>query len=309
MEWLAGFIAFVIASIAGLFPAHMLAYRAAPLPHTGATVLFAGDMMFDRTIRTAIEEKGGDYIFSCINDVLRDSDLVVANLEGPITSTSSVSVGSPVGGKNNYTFTFATSTAALLARHNIRLVNIGNNHIMNFSRWGLEETKRYLDEAGVGYFGDPGRQTIVKARFSGLSLTFINYNEFNPSTGSGQAASTTIAQIRAARESGGIPVVYTHWGIEYATTSSAYSRELAHRFIDAGAEIVIGSHPHVVEEHEMYRGKNIYYSLGNFIFDQYWNDDVRNGLLVRVEFSASGVQSVQEIPIRLEQDRRTCPVR
>jgi len=303
MEWLAGIIAFLIASVAGVFPANLLAYRAAPLPKApSATVLFGGDMMFDRSIRTTMNEKGGDYIFSCIDSVLDDADMVVANLEGPITSTSSVSVGSPVGGKNNFTFTFAPSTAALLARHNIRLVNIGNNHIMNFSRWGLGETKRYLDEAGVGYFGDPGRQTIVKARFGGLSLTFINYNEFE----GGSMASTTVAQIRATHESGEIPVVYTHWGIEYATTSSAYSRELAHRFIDEGAEIVIGSHPHVVEEHEMYRGKNIYYSLGNFIFDQYWEDAVRNGLLLRVGFDSLGVRSVQEIPIRLEQDRRTC---
>ena len=154
MDWLAGFVAFVIASIVGMFPAHMLAYQAAPLPHTGATVLFAGDMMFDRTIRTTTDEKGGDYIFSCIGPILRDADFVVANLEGPITSTSSVSVGSIVGGKNNYTFTFPVLTARLLYEHNIRIVNIGNNHILNFGTWGLEETKRYLDAAGVGYFGD-----------------------------------------------------------------------------------------------------------------------------------------------------------
>src|SRR3989344_7610009 len=245
MEWLAGIIAFVVASIAGMFPAHMVTYRAAPLPHVfppAATVLFGGDVMFDRSIRTTIEEKGGDYIFSCINDVLRDSDLVVANLEGPITSTSSVSVGSTVGGKNNYTFTFATSTAALLYEHNIRLVSIGNNHIMNFSRWGLGETKRYLDEAGVGYFGDPGAQSVAESRLNGIPITFINYNEFAPAEhtdilGYVGMSSTTIRQIREARAAGELPVVYTHWGIEYATTSSAYSRELAHRFIDAGAEI------------------------------------------------------------------------
>ena len=311
MEWLAGFVAFVIASIVGMFPAHMLAYQAAPLPHTGATVLFAGDMMFDRTIRTTTDEKGGDYIFSCIGPILRDADFVVANLEGPITSTSSVSVGSIVGGKNNYTFTFPVLTARLLYEHNIRIVNIGNNHILNFGTWGLEDTKRYLDAAGVGYFGDPVQHSVLHKRVNGVALAFINYNEFAPPEhtnilGYVSISSTTVRQIREARAAGELPVVYTHWGIEYATTSSAYSRELAHSFIDAGAEVVIGSHPHVVEEHETYNGKNIYYSLGNFIFDQYWNDDVRNGLLLRVEFSASGVRSLREIPIRLQQDRRTC---
>jgi poly-gamma-glutamate synthesis protein (capsule biosynthesis protein) len=70
--------------------------------------------------------------------------------------------------------------------------------------------------------------------------------------------------------------------------------------------MVIGSHPHVVEEHELYKGKYIYYSLGNFIFDQYWDDAERDGLLLRVVFDPSGVQSVREIPIELEHDRRTC---
>ena len=78
--------------------------------------------------------------------------------------------------------------------------------------------------------------------------------------------------------------------------------------VDAGAEIVIGSHPHVVEESELYRDKYIYYSLGNFIFDQYWNDDVRRGLLLKVWFTENGVARVQEIPIQLERDGRTCVV-
>src|SRR3989344_3320333 len=307
MEWLAGIIAFLIASVAGVFPANLLAYRAAPLPKApSATVLFGGDMMFDRPIRTTMNEKGGDYIFSCIDSVLDDADMVVANLEGPITSTSSVSVGSPVGGKNNFTFTFATSTAALLARHNIRLVNIGNNHIMNFSRWGLGETKRYLDEAGVGYFGDPDAMEegrVARVVIGGVNFSFVNWSDWTS-----DKTDHTVAQVREEAQSGRVVVVYTHWGEEYVPPPPRV-RALAHSFVDAGAAIVIGSHPHIVQEYEIYNGTHIYYSLGNFIFDQYWEDAVRNGLLLRVRFDSSGVRSVQEIPIRLEQDRRTCPVR
>ena len=97
-------------------------------------VIFGGDMMFDRTIRQAMASHGDDYVFSCVADLLRSADLVVANLEGPITSHESVSEDSEPGDGLNYTFTFPTSTASLLARHNIRLVSLGNNHIMNFSR-------------------------------------------------------------------------------------------------------------------------------------------------------------------------------
>ena len=136
-------------------------YHHAPSPsvskpmNANATILFGGDLMFDRSIRIAMMKNGDDHVFSCIDDMLKDVDLVVANLEGPITSYPSKSMGSTVGGEGNYTFTFPTSTAVLLARHTIRLVNLGNNHIMNFGREGLAETKQWLDSAGVGYFGDP----------------------------------------------------------------------------------------------------------------------------------------------------------
>lgn len=268
------------------------------------TVLFGGDMMFDRSIRIATEEKGGDFLFSCIDPTLEGADLVVANLEGPITENLSQSVGSAIGAPDNFTFTFPLSTAKLLYSHHIRIVNIGNNHILNFGNDGVRSTMSTLAEAGVGYFGDPLSSSSAAGSFNHVRLAFINYNEF---VHRGEA-STTIAHIQEARVAGQLPVVYTHWGIEYATTSPERIHTLAHQFVDAGAAIVIGSHPHVVEEHEVYKGVDIYYSLGNFIFDQYWNDDVRHGLLVQATFTASGVMSIKEIPIVLGSDRRTCPV-
>ena len=299
--------AVIIASLLAFFPsqgtARWISLQPLELSQPHATVLFGGDMMFDRTIRTTIDTKGGDFIFSCIDPVLEGNDLVVANLEGPITGSSSRSVGSAIASPDNFTFTFATSTAQMLAEHNIRLVNIGNNHIYNFGTDGVLSTMAALTAARVGYFGDPLSASVVEGSFRGVPLAFINYNEF---VNHGEA-STTLAQIRSARAAGEMPVVYTHWGVEYATTSPERIHALAHEFVDAGASIVIGSHPHVVEEHEVYNGRNIYYSLGNFIFDQYWNDAVRHGLLLQVVFTPSGVQSVKEIPVELDHDRRTCP--
>src|SRR3990167_4724090 len=326
MSGLAHFIALTFASFVALFPSAAAAPVLSPAvaaykttPH--ATILFGGDMMFDRTIGSTIQEKGGDFIFSCIDPILRDSDLVVANLEGPITASSSKSIGSTVGAPDNFVFTFPTSTASLLFAHNIKLVNLGNNHILNFGIAGARATATYLSQAHVGYFGlpsealakegDPIAYSVAKEKIKDVSLAFINYNEFSSGGGSafgGGVASTTVKQIQEARAAGEIPVVYAHWGIEYATSSSAYSRELAHAFIDAGAELVIGSHPHVVQEREFYRGKYIYYSLGNLIFDQYWNSHVTHGLMVNVDVDPTGVQYVQEIPVELMRDRRTCPI-
>jgi poly-gamma-glutamate synthesis protein (capsule biosynthesis protein) len=260
--------------------------------------------MFDRTIRVAIDQKGGDYLFSCIDPYLEKPAMVVGNLEGPITASSSVSLGSSPGDDHNFTFTFPTSTAELLKRHRIGIVNLGNNHIMNFGLSGLTQTKQYLSAAGVQYFGDPDASEsdkVLRTSINGVDFSFVNWSDWTS-----DKTDHTVAQVQEEAESGRVVVVYTHWGVEYVPPI-ARVRELAHEFVDAGANIVIGSHPHIVQEHESYHGKDIYYSLGNFIFDQYFSDAVRHGLMLDVTFTKSGVMNVQEIPVELERDRTTCP--
>jgi poly-gamma-glutamate synthesis protein (capsule biosynthesis protein) len=303
MEWLAGILSFLSALLMSVLPTHTFGYHAGPIPQTQATIVFVGDMMFDRSIRATADDKGGDYLFSCIDETLQQADLVVGNLEGPITASSSVSVGSAVGSPENFTFTFPTTTAALLYRHNIRLVSIGNNHIMNFGQSGLLQTKGYLSEAGIGYFGDPNAaegDRVARLAIGGVPFAFVNWSDWTS-----DKTDHTVAQIRAEAASGRVVVVYTHWGDEYVPPPPRV-RELAHEMVDAGAAIVIGSHPHIVQEHEVYHGKDIYYSLGNFIFDQYWNDAVSHGLALRVTFGMSGVTAVGELPVVLGRDRRTC---
>ena len=278
-----------------------------PSPETlpSVTILFGGDLMFDRSIRTAMEANGDDHVFSCIDSVLRSVDLVVANLEGPITSNPSRSVGTTVGGEGNYTFTFPTSTAPLLARHNIRLVNIGNNHIMNFGLNGLIETKSWLDAAGVLYFGEPDlveAERVERVSLRGTPFSFVNWSDWTS-----DKTDHMVAQVRKEVDEGRVVVVYTHWGEEYVAPLQRV-RQLAHSFVDAGASIVIGSHPHIVQESEVYSGKYIYYSLGNFLFDQYWESSVRRGMLLRVQFTPTGVSLVEEIPIDNQTDRRMCAV-
>lgn len=265
-------------------------------------VLFGGDMMFDRAIRVTSDEKGQDYLLACMRDFLVQKDLVVTNLEGPITRYQSQSVGSKPGSPDNFIFTFPTTTAALLVRHNIRVVSLGNNHIRNFGLDGERETKEHLTSAGVRYFGDTEEDAIAYMHQGNVPLAFIAYNQFG-----GAGSVQTIAHIKKAKADGYVPVIFAHWGDEYVPANDLQKR-LAHDFIDAGAEIVIGAHPHVIQEHEIYAGKHIYYSLGNMVFDQYFTEDVRKGLMVRVTFGEHGVEDTEEIPIYLERDRRTCLV-
>lgn len=263
-------------------------------------ILFGGDMQFDRYIRQITETVGGDYVFSCIDHVLQTADAVVANLEGPITHYDSVSQGTNIEDDANYVFTFPLSTAQLLARHNIFIVNIGNNHITNFGGEGITETKEALTRADVAYVGAPDDTAPLELDIEGIPFSFINFNEF-----SSEENVMIYHNITEAREAGRIPIVYTHWGDEYVSVNEK-QRALARQFVDAGAALVVGSHPHVVQEVEQYKGTSIYYSLGNFIFDQYFSEEVTRGLLISVVVNENGVASIQEVPIQLHTDGRTC---
>lgn len=309
MEWVAGIIAAIVAFFAAFFAgADSLVYEL-PRPlmrPQEIVVLFGGDIMLDRSVREYMQENGEDHPFSCIRDTLLEADLVVANLEGPITERESLSFGSTVGDPHNTRFTFATTTGQLLARHIIGVVSLGNNHMNDFGAEGVRSTMRYLDAAGVGHFGDPIEHGVAYKVLGDIRLAFIAYNQFDPGHDPawGGAASTT-EQVRHARAAGYVPIVFAHWGDEYVP-ETAEQRRLAREFIDAGAEVVVGAHPHVVQGGESHAGAYVHYSLGNFVFDQYWEPAVREGRLLKVIFGAGGHRTVEEIPIELRRDRTTC---
>jgi AmmeMemoRadiSam system protein B len=254
-------------------------------------ILFVGDLMFDRGIRYYAEKNGGNsYIFSAkggpasgwetLSDFLRNNDLVVANLEGPITNNKSISAESAIGSSNNYFFTFDPGVAITLAKENIKLLNLGNNHILNFGKDGLYQTKKYLDKSDINYFGSPNEENSAVKYINGLKIAFISFNQFienNPQQ--------VVEEIKKQKENADLVFVFCHWGNEYELSESENQKKLAHDFVDAGADLVIGSHPHVIQPVEIYKDKRIYYSLGNFIFDQYFDENVRNGMGVIVKIN------------------------
>ncbi len=263
-------------------------------------ILFVGDMMFDRRIREITEKNGGDYIFSCVDDLLKRADVVVGNLEGPITSNKSVSKGSVVGSPNNYRFTFPTTTAGLLFKHNIKIVNLGNNHIGNFGSEGFLETIKFLEGSGVGYFGGlKGEEKIYFENIGGVNFSFISFNAFG-----GDDFDLVARKIKAEDDFGNKVIVFTHWGEEYKEDVDSL-RKIAEVFIENGADLIVGSHPHIVLPNENIDGVPVYYSLGNFIFDQYWEDGVRNGLAVLVEFDGDSIKDFK-YPVEIFRDGRVC---
>ncbi len=267
------------------------------------TLLFGGDLMFDRYIRTQMNRFGADFPLAELRTTLAQADMVIANLEGPITEQPSVSETSVIGARENYIFTFDPAVAQVLRDAPIDLVNLGNNHILNFGEEGVKTTHQALDRAGVAWFGSPlaSDDTRFFVRdIRGTRVAFVNYNQFGK-----DGRSRAFADIARANTQADFVVLYTHWGTEYVPVTEA-TRALAHRFVEAGVDVLIGSHPHVVQEHEVYQGKPIYYSLGNFVFDQYFDTATQQGLLVRVSLKKeTGDIETEEIPIVLEKSGQT----
>jgi poly-gamma-glutamate synthesis protein (capsule biosynthesis protein) len=183
----------------------------------------------------------------------------------------------------------------------VRAVTIGNNHIYNFGQNGLRSTEKYLRDAGVGYFGGiSGNEPVYRLNTHGLRLSFVSYNQFGGS--SSQAVAEVVASERAL---GRQVIVFAHWGVEYET-STATTAPLARMFAQNGASLVIGAHPHVVGPSERIGNTLVYYSLGNFIFDQYFSEAVQRGLAVLVTLGPSGVVGVEEHPVTISIDGATC---
>lgn len=253
--------------------------------------VFVGDIMLDRYIRTVSNRRGQDFlVHDSIRGILKEGNMVIGNLEGPITDDSSQSETSRVGEAKNYHFTFPATSAEFLKRAGIRTVNLGNNHILNFGEEGMMKTKSYLQASGIKYFGSPlvDNEQISYQEIKGTKIALVNYNEFI-----GGGREKAFRDIEEAKRKADLIILYTHWGTEYRAVE-ADTRELAHKFIEAGVDLIIGSHPHVIQESEEYQGKKIYYSLGNFIFDQYFSPETKEGLMVKATFDPQTKEMIFE---------------
>lgn len=266
-------------------------------------LIFVGDIMLDRYIRTTNESSGYENILRTLSPILQQGDFVIGNLEGPVTKYPSKSSGTLPAAPDNFVFTFSPDALGPLHVAGIDAFSIGNNHILNFGTDGLEQTKKYLQEVGIEYFGEPYTHNVLIKNFGDTSVGFIAFNEFLPFD-----EEQLVQSIQSLSDTVDFVVVYAHWGSEYETTANALQQRLSHRFIDSGADVVVGSHPHVIQNVEVYQGKTIYYSLGNFIFDQYWMDSVRCGALITLTLTPPDMTyTVEESSVWLEKNGSTVP--
>ena len=262
-------------------------------------ILSFGDMMLDRYIRKFIDNKGVKPLFTNISPLIKDKDMVVANLEGSISNFTPKPLQ-----PNNVQFTFDPKIVPELKKIGFTHFSLANNHSRDFGAEGVRQTKEFLDKENLKYFGDYKNKTALSyiESIENFKIGLIGYHElFDPDT------TSVVNEIKNIRDKTDFIIVYPHWGIEYKTQFSQSQQEKAYKFIDAGADAIIGAHPHVIQPIEIYKNKAIFYSLGNFIFDQTFSQNTQQGLAVNISLENNNIvyeiitmQSKNLIPYILE---------
>lgn len=242
-------------------------------------VLNFGDVMFDRGVRNIIENRGRDPFEYVKKDLetIKKYDVVIANLEGPIIETDRALCQQKI-----YNFQFASDTPTRLKSVGINVVNIANNHANDCFSAGYTSTKKYLDQSGIAYIGDKNLDTsfIIK-EIVGKNIAIIGIDESVQPI----PVENFYPLVKKLKSENDYVMVNIHWGTEYLLTGSEAQRTIARALIDNGVDVIFGHHPHVIEPVEIYKGKAIFYSLGNFVFDQDGFEETR-GLGAGVEFRA-----------------------
>ncbi len=241
------------------------------------SMLFVGDVMLARHVETLMRGNGIYYPFKGIRDLLAEYTRVVGNFEGSIQK---VHTQTP-----DLTFQFSamSEVAVALARSGFTDMTLANNHSYDYGREAYAHTRTVLTDAGITVGGNPLSVSDDDVLYNTIGDVRVAIIPMHATVQVPALADVQGILSRASKQSD-IQIVSIHWGEEYALDATDLQRTFAHALIDAGADAIIGHHPHVVETIEEYRGAPIFYSLGNFIFDQYWDTNVQEGLTVGVSF-------------------------
>jgi poly-gamma-glutamate capsule biosynthesis protein CapA/YwtB (metallophosphatase superfamily) len=276
-------------------------------------LIFTGDIMLDDTPGKVIAE--GRDPFASVAELLRDADFRIGNLECPIAT-----VGKAMESK---IFSFRAHPRVLpMLEHHIDAVSVANNHSGDYGKEAFIETLAHLDSKGILHFGGGKNATDAHRPLwldrNGLRIAVLGYNEFKPRSFEAGALTPGIAwsedshvvsDIRAARRAGADVVIpFMHWGWERETTASDRQKKLARKMIDAGADIVVGSHPHVVQGAEIYKGKPIIYSLGNFVFDSFTTPVTTLGWTLHLTLDKRGVASWTTRAVQMDEEGSPHPI-
>ncbi len=267
------------------------------------SVIAVGDVMLGKIAQSAIRDQGLDYPFGGVRDVLDAHDIAFANLEAPITSRGKEKV------KKQYRLRVDPAQARALTRSSIDVVSLANNHMMDFGETGLSDTLKHLDAWDIRHAGagsDLERsQAPAVLEAKGTPVILLAYCAWSPAPIHAREdrpgvspldRERIIEDVRTHKRDDNIVLVSMHWGVQHTDRATSGQVSLAHAVIDAGADAILGHHAHRPQEVEVYRGKPIVYSLGNFVFG-YYNKIYRHNIALVLEYDGTEPSAARILPV------------
>jgi len=255
-------------------------------------LLVTGDVLLARSVNNKVVQLD-DPTWPFLNtaDQLAAADIVYANLETPLTSgcprkiDGMIFCGDPMNIKG-------------LQFAGVDIVNFANNHAGNQTQKGVDETVKLLKDGGFQVTGVEG---LVTRQVRGTNFGFLGFNDVDRQVGVAHADNPKVMeQISQARPLVDVLIVQFHWGEEYRYQPTWRQEELAHLAVSQGADLVVSNHPHWFQPVEIYQGKVIMYSHGNFIFDQMWSRETREGVVGKYTFDGKNLIDVEFLPVYIE---------
>ncbi|MBM7565441.1 CapA family protein [Paenibacillus sacheonensis] len=273
---------------------------------------FTGDILLAASVEKLMLKNGFDYPYAKVLPYLQLSDVTAANLETPVTLR-----GTPAPNKQ-YVYKASPDALPALIDSGVDVVNLANNHTLDQGEEGLLDTIEYLNKAklpnmGAGINDAEAFKPVIKEA-NGIRIAYLGLTRVVP-VGSWKAdknhpglaetydPTRAVAAIKKAKADADIVVVMVHWGTELMDMPNADQTRLGHAYIDAGADLVIGSHPHLLEGFESYKGKWIAYSLGNFVFSGMPDKRTADTGVLDAACTAAGKCSLKLHPMRAVQSQ------
>jgi len=262
-------------------------------------ILFGGDLMMDRRVKKSVKENfEGNYLklFEKYLNYFNNFDYVVLNLEGPISNR-----GTKIGSK--YSFRMEPEIIEALKNANLKVFNLANNHIFDYGKEAFDDTLKILKENEFFFFGVGQDEISAYAPLIlekyGNKVGILGFSQFLEHLKAKNSPGIAFLEeeiferkIKEAKRIVDILIVVFHWGNEYEIEPTENQKYFAHKAIDLGADLVVGHHPHVVQKIEKYKEKLIFYSLGNFTFDQDFSEQTTKGGLVELEIEDKRIKEI-----------------
>ncbi len=273
-----------------------------------AILIFVGDIILDRGVKYMVNrEDNGDWKFPFLKiaNFLRKADILFGNLESIISDK-----GEKVG--SIYSFRAEPEAIKGLIFAGFDIVSVANNHTFDYGREAMEDHFKRLKEARINYvgggFNKAEAQSPVIKEVAGTKIAFLGYTNLGSEYWKAEENKSGIAwlteniaeDIKKTKEIADLVMVSFHWGEEYQKVTEE-QEFFGHLAIDSGADLVVGHHPHIVQEIEEYKEKYIFYSLGNFVFDQSFSEETMQGLLVKVKVDKAGIKEIISQSIKINE--------